>query len=58
VGELGTTLTPVHREGKIRVHGEIWNATSKAAIDRDFPVRVVRVDGLRVTVEPNQEDDQ
>jgi membrane-bound serine protease (ClpP class) len=56
VGELGTTLTPVHREGKIRVHGEIWNATSRSPIEGDRPVRVVRVDGLRVSVEPSQED--
>lgn len=56
VGELGTTLTPVHRDGKIRVHGEIWNATSRSPIEEDRPVRVVRVDGLRVTVEPSQED--
>lgn len=58
VGETGTTITPVHREGRIRVHGEIWNATSKSPIARDFAVRVVRVDGLRVTVEPIQEDEQ
>lgn len=56
VGELGTTLTPVHREGKIRVHGEIWNATSRSPIEGDRPVRVVRVDGLRVSVEPSEED--
>jgi len=56
VGEIGTTITPVHREGKIRVHGEIWNATSRSPIERERPVRVVRVDGLRVSVEPSQED--
>jgi membrane-bound serine protease (ClpP class) len=28
VGEIGVTLTPLNPNGQVRVHGEIWNATS------------------------------
>jgi membrane-bound serine protease (ClpP class) len=39
-------------EGMIRVHGELWRATSRAAIAKGQTVRVVRVDGLTLHVEP------
>ncbi len=50
VGEIGVTVTPVHASGKIRVHGEIWNARSEEPIDKDRRVRVESVEGLLVRV--------
>src|SRR6516165_6211841 len=38
--------------GMVRVHGELWQATSAAAIPESTAVRVVRVDGLTLYVEP------
>lgn len=58
VGVYGVSISPVHRSGKIRIHGEIWNATSRTPIDSGRSVRVVRVEGLHLTVEPSQEGEQ
>jgi membrane-bound serine protease (ClpP class) len=37
------------------VHGELWRAVSGAAIPKGARVRVLRVDGLTLTVEPIDE---
>jgi membrane-bound serine protease (ClpP class) len=55
LGGHGVTISPVHRAGKVRIHGEIWNATSETPIDAGRTVRVVRIDGLSLTIEQNQE---
>ncbi|MBU1702740.1 MAG: nodulation protein NfeD [Candidatus Eisenbacteria bacterium] len=57
VGEIGKARTVIHREGKVFVHGEIWNAVSPNPIPEATPVRVVRVEGLRIHVEPAREED-
>jgi len=36
----------------VRVHGELWQATAAGAITQGSPVRVLRVDGLTLQVEP------
>jgi membrane-bound serine protease (ClpP class) len=52
VGELGSSLTPLSPEGRVRVHGEIWDAVSVSGkISRDTRVRVVAVDDLKLRVE-------
>ena len=43
-----TTLQP---DGKVFVHGELWNATAKSEIPAGARVRVSAVEGLRVLVE-------
>jgi membrane-bound serine protease (ClpP class) len=40
------------RRGMVRVHGELWQATSAGAIAAGARVRVLRVDGLTLYVEP------
>jgi len=40
------------KRGMVRVHGELWQATSSAPIAEGTPVRVLRVDGLMLHVEP------
>jgi membrane-bound serine protease (ClpP class) len=52
VGEIGVARTELEPEGKVFVHGELWNATARTAIAAGARVRVARVDGLRVVVEP------
>lgn len=39
-------------EGMIRVHGELWRATSKENVPVGEKVRVLRIDGLKLEVEP------
>ena len=46
-----TMLAP-GEPGLVDVHGEIWRAVSLVAVPAGHPVRVTRVDGLTLTVEP------
>jgi len=52
IGEFGVARTAVDADGKVFVHGELWNATARTAIAEGSRVRVRGVEGLRVTVEP------
>lgn len=52
VGEIGVAQTPLEPEGKVFVHGEIWNAVAKTTVPEGSRVRVKSVDGLHVMVEP------
>ncbi|MBD3334040.1 MAG: nodulation protein NfeD [Candidatus Eisenbacteria bacterium] len=56
VGEIGAARTDVHRQGKVFIHGEIWNAYAGQPVAKDTPVRVVAVNGLRLHVEPCDEE--
>lgn len=58
IGERGSTLTAVgpSLQGQIRVHGEIWHATSAVPIAAGQRVRVTAVDGLNLGVEPSDAD--
>ena len=50
--QLGEALGPIGAGavGTISTHGEIWSAISNEAIQKGDPVRVVAVDGMRLTV--------
>ena len=52
IGEIGVARTALGPDGKVFVHGEIWNAVAKKAIDEGARVRVAGVDGLHLLVEP------
>jgi membrane-bound serine protease (ClpP class) len=52
IGEVGVARTQVASDGKVFVHGEIWNATAQTPIREGARVRVRAVDGLRVIVDP------
>jgi membrane-bound serine protease (ClpP class) len=51
IGETGIAKSDVHANGKVFVHGESWNASSAVPIPAGSPVRVVKVQGLKVEVE-------
>jgi membrane-bound serine protease (ClpP class) len=52
-GEIGTAVSDLAPEGKVFVHGEIWDAVSAAGlVSKDTRVRIVRVEAMRLTVEP------
>jgi membrane-bound serine protease (ClpP class) len=56
--EVGEVTTPIDggelviKRGMVRVHGELWQATAGRAIRQGTQVRVLRVDGLTLQVEP------
>ncbi|MDP3722339.1 MAG: nodulation protein NfeD [Candidatus Omnitrophota bacterium] len=52
IGQLGVASTEVHPDGKVFVHGELWEAHSDHPLRQGQQVRVVRVEGLRLFVEP------
>lgn len=52
IGELGTAQTTLRPEGKVFVHGEIWNAYSPNGAEPGQAVRVTAVHDLVLTVEP------
>jgi membrane-bound serine protease (ClpP class) len=39
-------------EGMIRIHGELWRAISQQAVPEGKPVRVLKMEGLKLYVEP------
>src|SRR5438270_4733194 len=51
IGQIGIARTPVGADGKVFVHGELWNAVASAAIAEGARVRVASVNGLHLTVE-------
>ena len=55
VGEIGIVKQALTPEGKVFVHGELWNAWAREAIDEDVKVRVVQVVNLVLEVEPVDE---
>jgi len=52
IGEIGVAQSALQPEGKVFVHGELWDAISSANVAPGEQVLVKRVDGLRLSVEP------
>ena len=51
-GEEGQAVTDVHAEGKVLINGEYWSAVSDVPVAKGAWVRVVRVEHLKVRIEP------
>jgi membrane-bound serine protease (ClpP class) len=52
IGEVGVAQTPLRPQGKVFVHGEIWDAYCPSGADPGQSVRVAAVHELTLTVEP------
>jgi membrane-bound serine protease (ClpP class) len=52
IGEIGVAQTALSPQGKVFVHGEIWDALGSANISAGEKVIVRKVDGLTLQVEP------
>jgi membrane-bound serine protease (ClpP class) len=54
IGTQGIAIAPVaaNAEGMIRIHGELWRAVSTQPVAEGQSVRVLRIEGLRLYVEP------
>jgi membrane-bound serine protease (ClpP class) len=57
VGEIGFVKQALNPQGKVFVHGELWNAVSRTPLTAGARVRVVKVTGLTLEVEPVQPDE-
>ncbi|MBI4003406.1 MAG: nodulation protein NfeD, partial [Candidatus Omnitrophica bacterium] len=51
LGEVGTASTDLAPDGKVFVHGELWDATSPQPLKQGEKVRVTQVQGMRLMVE-------
>lgn len=52
IGEVGTAQTDLTPEGKVFVHGELWNAEAPETVLKGSKVKVVQVlDSLKIRVE-------
>ena len=54
VDEIGTALTAIQpgEVGRVRAHGEIWNASTDGPVGAGDAVRITAVDGLHLRVSP------
>jgi len=54
IGSSGTVTTELKAgtEGMVRVHGELWRAQSSGPVPEGKTVRVTKVEGLKLYVEP------
>lgn len=52
VGEIGMAQTALLPQGKVFVHGELWDAIASANVPSGQTVIVREVDGLRLQVDP------
>jgi membrane-bound serine protease (ClpP class) len=52
--EQGIVVSPIQAgaEGMIRIHGELWRAVSAHPVPEGKPVRVLKIEGLKLYVEP------
>jgi membrane-bound serine protease (ClpP class) len=54
IGSQGVAVAPLAAgaEGMVRVHGELWRAESSRPVQEGETVRILRVQGLKLYVEP------
>ncbi|MFC1712912.1 nodulation protein NfeD, partial [Candidatus Poribacteria bacterium] len=57
IGVTGTCQVEINPEGKIFVHGELWNSISDEVIHPKEKVKVVGADGLTLRVEKLKQED-
>ncbi len=58
VGEIGEVLQKLKPEGKVFLHGEIWNAISYdgGEIPKGKKVKVISIEGMRLKVKPLEDE--
>jgi membrane-bound serine protease (ClpP class) len=52
IGEVGLAQTALSPQGKVFVHGELWDAVSSSRVESGEAVVVRQVDGLQLRVDP------
>ena len=56
IGEIGMAQTALSPQGKVFVHGELWDAISSANVSSGQTVVVRKIDGLQLSVDPKTTD--
>ena len=51
INMCGDAFTDVYEDGKVFVHGEYWNAKSSSPVNKGDKIRVVKVEGMQLTIE-------
>ncbi len=54
-GQVGEARTPLDPAGTVFVQGALWSARSARPVPRGGPVRVLRVEGITLVVEPMEQ---
>ncbi|MGQ0696439.1 MAG: NfeD family protein, partial [Nitrospiraceae bacterium] len=52
IGSIGLAKTALRPDGKLAIHGELWDAISDAPIEPGTSAKVLRVEGLTLYVTP------
>jgi membrane-bound serine protease (ClpP class) len=52
IGEVGEAKTDIYDEGSVQIESELWSARSTVPIPSGSNVRVVKIDGFVLEVEP------
>ena len=55
IGSVGNVLGDFETTGRIRVHGETWNARAEQSMHSGDRVTVTAIDGLMLHIEPTEE---
>jgi membrane-bound serine protease (ClpP class) len=58
IGEIGLAHSALSPQGKVFIHGELWDATSSANLPAGQQVVVRQVDGLQLQVDPAPQTQQ
>ncbi len=58
IGSTGEAQSAFRHEGTVFIHGEIWQARTKTPVKKGQKVRVLELDGLILTVEPESETEE
>ena len=58
IGEVAVAQTALAPSGKVFVHGELWDAVAPANVPAGEQVVVLKVDGLRLRVEPAHDSEK
>src|SRR6202142_3719208 len=53
IGEIGLTQSALSPQGKVFIHGELWDAVSSTVVPPGQQVVVRQVDGLQLRVDPS-----
>ena len=57
LGAIGVARTAINPKGIVDIHGEIWTARSKSPVLKEQEVKVIAAEGLSLTVEPVNEEE-
>ena len=56
VGIIGEVIDAFDDEGHIRAHGELWRARTSRPVAAGESVRVLKIDGLTLVIEPTKKE--